>query len=158
MAPLPSFPRGMYFEEFEAGQKLVTEGRTISESDIVSFAGLSGDFNTIHTDAVYAAGTPFGQRVAHGLLSLSIASGLMVRTGMMQGTVLAFREISEWKFGKPVYIGDTIRAEIAITETKPLARLGGGSVTLTVNVKNQKDESTMKGVWVVLVMSKPQGE
>lgn len=155
MASLPSFPRGMYFEEFEPGQKLVTEGRTISESDIVSFAGLSGDFNTIHTDAVYAAGTPFGQRVAHGLLAVSIASGLMVRTGMMEGTVLAFREINEWKFARPVFIGDTIRAEIEITETKLLPRLGGGSVTLAINVKNQKDESTMKGTWVILVMGKP---
>lgn len=155
MAPLPSFPRGMYFEEFEAGQKLVTEGRTITESDIVAFAGVSGDFNTIHTDAVYAAGTPFGQRIAHGLLVTSIASGLMVRSGMMDGTILAFREINEWKFGKPVFIGDTIRAEIEISETKSLPRLGGGSVTLTVNVKNHRDESAMKGVWVVLVMSRP---
>jgi acyl dehydratase len=145
----------MYFEEFEAGQKLVTEGRTITESDIVAFAGVSGDFNTIHTDAVYAAGTPFGQRIAHGLLVTSIASGLMVRSGMMDGTILAFREINEWKFGKPVFIGDTIRAEIEISETKSLPRLGGGSVTLTVNVKNHRDESAMKGVWVVLVMSRP---
>jgi 3-hydroxybutyryl-CoA dehydratase len=155
VAPLPSFPRGMYFEEFEVGQKLVTEGRTITESDIVSFAGISGDFTTIHTDAVYAASTPFGQRVAHGLLVASIASGLMVRTGMIQGTVLAFREISEWKFGKPVFIGDTVRAELAITETKSLPRLGGGSITLAVSVKNQKDEVTMKGVWVILMMSRP---
>jgi acyl dehydratase len=145
----------MYFEEFEAGQRLVTEGRTITESDIVAFAGVSGDFNTIHTDAVYAAGTPFGQRIAHGLLVTSIASGLMVRSGMMDGTILAFREINEWKFGKPVFIGDTIRAEIEISETKSLPRLGGGSVTLTVNVKNHRDESAMKGVWVVLVMSRP---
>jgi 3-hydroxybutyryl-CoA dehydratase len=155
VAPLPSFPRGMYFEEFEVGQKLVTEGRTITESDIVSFAGISGDFTTIHTDAVYAASTPFGQRVAHGLLVASIASGLMVRTGMIQGTVLAFREINEWKFGKPVFIGDTVRAELAITETKSLPRLGGGSITLAVSVKNQKDEVTMKGVWVILMMSRP---
>jgi acyl dehydratase len=79
----------------------------------------------------------------------------MVRSGMMDGTILAFREINEWKFGKPVFIGDTIRAEIEISETKSLPRLGGGSVTLTVNVKNHRDESAMKGVWVVLVMSRP---
>lgn len=156
MSPLPSFPSGMYFEEFQVGQRLVTEARTMTESDIVTFAGLSGDFTTIHTDAEYAASTPFGQRVAHGLLSMSIASGLMVRTGMMLGTVLAFREVSEWKFGRPVFIGDTIHAELEVAETKPLPRLGGGSVTLAVNVKNQKEESTMKGRWVILVMSKPQ--
>jgi len=155
--PLPaSFPSGMYFEEFQVGQKLVTEARTMTESDIVTFAGLSGDFNNIHTDAEYAARTPFGQRVAHGLLSMSIASGLMVRTGMMLGTVLAFREVSEWKFGKPVFIGDTIHAELEVADLKPLPRLGGGAVTLAVNVKNQKEESAMKGRWVILVMSKPQ--
>ena len=156
MAPLPSFPRGMYFEEFEPGQKLVTEGRTLTETDIVSFSGLSGDFNTIHTDAVYASGTPFGQRVAHGLLAVSIASGLMVRSGMMEGTIMAFREISEWKFGKPVFIGDTIRAEIEVAETKALPRLGGGSVNLAVTVTNQKDQPTRKAIWVVLVKSRPQ--
>jgi len=156
MSPVPSFPRGMYFEEFEVGQKLVTEGRTVSESDIISFAGLSGDFTTIHTDADYASSTPFGQRIAHGLLSMSIASGLMVRTGMMQGTVLAFREVSDWKFGKPVFIGDTIHAELEVAGIKSLPRLGGGSVTMAVNVKNQKEESTMKGLWVILVMSRPQ--
>lgn len=155
--PLPaSFPSGMYFEEFQVGQKLVTEARTMTESDIVTFAGLSGDFNNIHTDAEYASRTPFGQRVAHGLLSMSIASGLMVRTGMMLGTVLAFREVSEWKFGKPVFIGDTIHAELEVAELKSLPRLGGGAVTLAVNVKNQKEESAMKGRWVILVMSKPQ--
>ena len=156
MSPLPSFPRGMYFEEFEIGQKIVTDGRTMTESDIVGFAGLSGDFNTIHTDSEFAGGTPFGQRVAHGLLTTSVASGLMVRTGMMDGTVLAFREINEWKFGNPVYIGDTIHVEIKVTETKALPRLGGGAITLAVNVKNQKGESTVRGVWVMLVVSKPQ--
>ena len=154
MSPIPSTPRGMYFEEFAIGQKITTDGRTMTESDIVTFAGLSGDFNTIHTDSEFAGGTPFGQRVAHGLLTTSVASGLMVRTGVIDGTVLAFREISEWKFGKPVFIGDTIHVEIEVTDTKPLPRLGGGAVTMAVNVKNQKDESTVRGVWVLLVLAK----
>ena len=76
MSPIPSFPRGMYFEEFEIGQKVTTDGRTMAEADIVSFAGLSGDFNTIHTDAEFAAGTHFGQRVAHAMLTTALASGL----------------------------------------------------------------------------------
>ena len=154
MSPIPSTPRGMYFEEFAIGQKITTDGRTMTESDIVTFAGLSGDFNTIHTDSEFAGGTPFGQRVAHGLLTTSVASGLMVRTGVIDGTVLAFREISEWKFGKPVFIGDTIHVEMEVTDTKPLPRLGGGAVTLAVNVKNHKDESTARGVWVLLVLAK----
>ncbi len=149
---------GLYFEEFHVGQKIVTVGRTIAESDIFTFAGLSGDFNQIHTDAEFAKGTPFGQRVAHGLLGAAITSGLAWRTGVLEGTVIAFREINEWKFTKPIFIGDTIHAELNITETKPLPRLNGGSVNIVFDVKNQKDETVMKGTWVVLVMSKPQGK
>ncbi len=147
---------GLYFEEFTVGRKIVTVGRTIAESDIFTFAGLSGDFNQIHTDAEFAKTTPFGQRVAHGLLGVAITSGLAMRTGVLEGTVIAFREISEWKFSKPVFIGDTIHAELTVTETKSLPRLGGGSVTIVFDVQNQKNETVMKGTWVVLVASKPQ--
>lgn len=146
-------PRGRYFEEFAVGDTIVTAGRTVTEADIVHFAGLSGDYTQIHTDAAYAASGMFGQRVAHGLLVLSIASGLAVQTGMVEGTVLAFRELA-WKFSRPVTIGDTIRAEIEIIETKPVARLGGGSVEMKVNVRNQHDEIVHRGNWIMLVKSK----
>ena len=106
MSPLPNNPRGMYFEEFEVGQQIVSAGRTVTESDIVSFAGLSGDFNQIHIDAQYSEGSLAGQRVAHGLLIIAIASGLAAQTGVMEGTVLYFREITNWKFVKPIFIGD----------------------------------------------------
>lgn len=153
----PNLPsrRGLYFEEFIVGHSIRTPGRTITEGDIVGFAGLSGDFNLIHTDAVYAATTPFGQRVAHGLLALSVASGLAVRTGILEGTVLAFREINEWKFSVPVYIGDTLTVDIEVTEVKPLPRLGGGAVSLRLDVQNQSGASVMKGTWTVLVASRP---
>ena len=154
----PSFPqrRGLYFEEFEVGQTIRTPGRTITESDIVTFAGVSGDFNLIHTDSVYAATTPFGQRVAHGLLGLSIASGLAVRTGILEGTVLAFREVNEWKFSLPVYIADTLTVELTVMDLKPLPRLGGGAVSLQLDVHNQSGASVMKGLWTVLVQSQPK--
>jgi 3-hydroxybutyryl-CoA dehydratase len=155
MSPLPSFPRGMYFEEFQVGQRIVSGGRTVTESDIVSFAGLSGDFTAIHTDAEYSKTTPAGQRIAHGLLVLSIASGLAAQTGLLEGTVMVFREITGWKFIKPVVIGDTIHVEMDVTETKALPRIGGGSVGITLSVINQRGEVTMKGVWSVLMMSKP---
>ena len=148
--------RGLYFEEFEVGQKMISPGRTITESDIVGFAGLSGDFNQIHTDAAYAENSPFGARVAHGLLGLSIASGLALRTGMLEGTVMAFREINNWKFVKLMYIGDTIHVEMEVITAKAIKRMGGGKVELNFNVKNQKDETVMKGVWSVLVMAKPE--
>lgn len=147
---------GLYFEEFEVGQNITTVGRTIAESDIFNFAGFSGDYNQIHTDAEFAKDTPFGQRVAHGLLGLSIASGLAMRTGVLEGTVIAFREIDNWKFIAPVFIGDTIHVEMEVIETKALPRIGGGSVIITLDVKKQSGDTVMKGNWTVLVMSKPE--
>jgi acyl dehydratase len=156
MPPIPTLPRGRYFEEFATGQQLRTPARTVTEADIVTFAGLSGDFNSIHTDDVYSKDSPFGRRVAHGILGLAIASGLAVRTGILEGTVLAFREIGEWKFSLPVYIGDTIHAELLVEEVKPLPRLGGGSIDLIFEVKNQSAQTVMKGRWTVLVQSRPK--
>lgn len=154
--PIISPLRGMWFEEFEVGQQIITPGRTITEADIVSFAGLSGDYNQIHTNAEFSKNTPFGQRVAHGLLGISIASGLAMRTGVLEGTVLAFREINNWKFTNPIYIGDTIHAELNILETKAIPRLRGGSLIIEIVVKNQRDQVTMKGTWTALVASQPE--
>lgn len=150
-----SVQRGLYFEQFESGLRFVTAARTITEGDIVTFAGLSGDYNQIHTDAEFSKGTPFGQRVAHGLLVLSVASGLAMRSGILEGTVLAFREINNWKFSSPVFIGDTIRVELEVIETKALPRLGGGAVVIELAVKNQRNETTMKGSWTALVANQP---
>ncbi len=154
MSTLPTSPRGLYFEEFQVGQHIVSAGRTIAESDIIAFAGLSGDYNQIHTDAEFSKTTPFGQRVAHGLLCLGITSGLAMRTGVLEGTVLAFREINEWKVSKPVFIGDTVHVEMDVREVKALPRLGGGSVIIELSLKNQHNETTMKGNWTVLVASR----
>jgi acyl dehydratase len=153
MSDLQFKPRGLYFEEIEVGKSLVTVGRTITESDIVSFAGISGDFNQLHMDAQYAAKGEFGQRVAHGLLVVSVTTGLIVQTGLMEGTVLAFRELS-WKFNRPTFIGDTIRAEMTVTETKALPRLGAGSVTAKIAVYNQDDQVVQRGTMVLLLRSK----
>jgi len=136
--------------------RLVTAGRTITEADIINFAGLAGDYTQIHTNAEYCKTTPFGQRVAHGLLIISVISGLGAQTGIMEGTVLAFREITGWKFVKPVFIGDTIHGEMEVKDTKYLRRISGGSVILSVAVKNQDDILVMKGDWNLLFVSKPQ--
>jgi 3-hydroxybutyryl-CoA dehydratase len=147
---------GLYFEDFSVGQTLDTQKRTITEEDIMTFARLTGDDNRIHTDPEYSKTTMFGRQVAHGLLGLSIASGLAWQTGILDGTVIAFREVSEWKFVKPVFIGDTIYVEMQVTETKALPRIGGGSVRIMLEVKNQNDEDCHRGQWTVLMMSKPQ--
>lgn len=147
---------GLYFEEFTVGQSVTTTGRTISEDAIFSFAGLTGDYNQIHTDAAFASKTQFGQRIAHGLLGMSIAVGLIMRTGLLEGTVLAFREIQEWKFVKPFFIGDTVHAVLTIAETKALPRIGGGALIASVEVCNQNDEVCQKGTLNLLVLSKPK--
>ncbi len=153
MSELTYQPRGRYFEEFAIGDKLATAARTITEADIVNFAGLSGDYNQIHTDAEFAAQDTFGQRVAHGLLVQAIASGLAVQSGVIEGTVLAFRELSA-KFSLPVFIGDTVHVQLEITDKKALPRLGGGNITMKVSVMNQHGKAVQRGQWVMLVKSK----
>lgn len=153
MSELKYKARGLYFEEFEVGQQLATAARTITEADIVNFAGLSGDFNAIHTDAVYAAQDTFGQRVAHGLLVQSIATGLMVQSGVIEGTVLAFRELSV-KFSLPVFIGDTVHVQASVMETKEFRRLGGGNVTIKYSVINHEGKTVQRGDWIMLIKSK----
>lgn len=150
---MPASTRGMFFEEFTEGLEIVTGARTITEADIVGFARLSGDFNFIHTNAQAAQETPFGQRVAHGMLVASIATGLAVQQGFIDGTTLAFRELT-WKFTKPVFIGDTIHVQVKITETKVMARMGGGLVTFEARVVNQNGEVVHKGEWRMLIKSR----
>ena len=153
MTELTYKPRGLYYEDFEIGQDLVTAGRTITESDIVRFAGLTGDFNQIHTDVEYAASGPFGERVSHGLLAQSIAVGLAVQTGVIEGTVLAFRELN-CKFSLPLFIGDTVHAKLEIVEKKALPRLGGGQIVMKFQLLNQKGKAVQRGNWVLLVQSR----
>jgi acyl dehydratase len=147
-------PRGLYFEEFQLGDSVVSAGRTITETDVVNFAALSGDYNQIHIDAEFSKTTPFGQRIAHGLLVLSIASGLVAQLGLIEGTVIAFRDLT-WKFSKPVFIGDTVHVVSTVVELKPLARLGGGSVVLKLQAVNQRDEVVASGKWNALMAGKP---
>ncbi len=147
---------GRYFEEFQVGEKIRTQDRKVTDGDIMSFAALSGDDNRIHTDAEFSRTGPFGKRIAHGLLGLSIASGLLWQTGILDGTVIAFREVNEWKFVKPVFIDDIVHAELESLETKALPRIGGGSVVVGVELRNQDNDVCMKGKWTLLVLSRPK--
>jgi 3-hydroxybutyryl-CoA dehydratase len=146
--------RGLYFEQFEVGGQQVSQGRTITEADIVMFAGLSGDYTQLHTDEEFARQTPFGRRIAHGMLVLSIATGMAAQLGFLEGTVLAFRELS-MKFSLPVFPGDTIHVKATCKETKSMPRLGGGLVVFDVCVINQDGKIVQRGDWQVLVASKP---
>ena len=150
-------PRGMYFEEFQVGLEVVTQGRTITEADLVNFAGVSGDYNSIHTDEEFSRNTPMGGRIAHGLLSFSVATGLLVQTGFAEGTNIAFTSINEWKFKNPVKIGDTIHATAQVKQTRAVRAVDGGFVILTMQVVNQRAEVVQQGELTMLFKSKPTG-
>lgn len=147
-------PLGLYFEEITLGMKMRTRGRTITEADIVNFAALTGDFNPMHTDAEYMKTHPMGQRVAHGMLTLSYAVGQMYQLGFLERTTIAFRGL-EMKFSLPVFIGDTIYVELEVTEVKDMKRLGGGSVTCEVKIVNQHGKTVQSGTMSLLLASRP---
>lgn len=144
----------MFLEEFKAGDVMESPARTITESDVMAFAGLSGDYNPIHTDAEFAATTPFGQRIAHGLLGLSILSGLGSRSGALDGTALAFLGIEEWKFSKPILFGDTVRVRATVLEARNASRPGTGVLKRRMELLNQRGEVAQSGVFVTLVRAR----
>ena len=138
---------------FKIGDAVVSAGRTITEADIVNFAGVAGDSTQIHLNAERARQGPFGQRVAHGMLGLSAATGLLAQLRFIEETILAFRELT-WKFSLPIFIGDTIHAQAEVAELKALPRLGGGLVSFTVLLINQGDQFVQSGKWVLLIASR----
>lgn len=146
--------RGRYFAEFQVGDEIVSQARTVTEADITAFAALSGDYNPLHTDAEFARTTPFGQRIAHGLLGLSIASGLAARTGFIDGTAQAFTGLT-WRFVAPVYIGDTIHLKGVVKRSRAVSALGGGIIYLDVSVLNQRNEVVQQGEWSLVIRSAP---
>ncbi len=149
--------RGLFFEDLAEGFSITSPGRTLTETDVVMFAGLTGDYNPLHTDEEYAKQTMFGRRIAHGMLGLSMAVGQAWQLGFMLGTVEAFRELS-WQFRKPVMIGDTLHIEAKVATKKAIRGYAGGLVTFDVNLINQKGESVHKGTWTLLVKGKAKDE
>jgi 3-hydroxybutyryl-CoA dehydratase len=146
--------QGKWFEEFNEGLSMESRGRTVTEADIVSFAGLSGDFNPMHTDAEYAKGTQFGARVAHGALIFSMMTGQLYQLGFLDGTVIAFTGF-EMKLRAPVYIGETIKVTSTVSKRRAMPAAGGGFVTFDVKVTNQNGDLVQKGELTVLVKSNP---
>jgi len=145
----------LYFDDLAVGMRFTTGGRTVTEADLVAFSGVSGDFNPLHTDAEFAKGTIFGERVAHGTLILSLATGLRQRAGTFEGTIMAFLEIREWKFVRPVLIGDTIHAETEITDLRATSKPDRGIMVQAVRVLNQRDEIVAAGEFVNMVRRAP---
>ena len=124
------------YNEMEMGARWTSGARTITEADIVNFAGISGDFYALHMDREYAAKSVFGQRIAHGMLVLSYSTGLL---DLKPGYVQAFYGMDKVRFVKPVFIGDTIHVELEVVGKKD--REKGGVVTVKNEIKNQADET-----------------
>jgi len=142
----------VYYEDLNIGDEHVSTGRTVTETDVISFAGLSGDFNNMHIDEEFAKKTVFGTRVAHGLCVLSIASGLWF--SMPRLATVAFMGLEDWRFSGAVKFGDTIRITRKLAEKKEHKRPNMGFLTFEVNVHNQNEEIVQKGKWVILVQRK----
>ena len=145
--------QGFFFEDFDLNEEYMTSGRTISRTDVVNFAGVSGDFGEIHLDAEVGKSHIFGQNIAHGMCVLAIASGAIARSGLVTQTV-AFFGIKDWRFHKPVLFGDTIRVRAKIAEKKETSKEDRGFVGFSIEVINQKDEVVASGRWDVLIARK----
>jgi len=143
----------LYFEDVEIGTVHESPGRTITETDVVAFAALSGDWNRIHTDAEYAKTTPFGQRIAHGLLGIAIASGLAVRLGAFAETTIAMLGV-EWRFRAPVFIGDTVHLRLRVVSKRRTARGARGLVERRLELVNQRGEVVQEGTISLLVKAR----
>jgi acyl dehydratase len=139
----------LYFDDVEVGQQWESLGRTVTETDIVNFAGLTGDFNPIHVDQDFCKKTPFRRPIAHGLLILSMGSGLGSMFPPMR--TLAFMAIKEWKFLEPVFIGDTIRARAKVIGKEERSRGRRGVITWNRQIVNQDNKLVQEGTSVTLV-------
>ncbi len=141
----------LYFEEYEIGQRWVTPGRTVTEADVVNFAGLSADFFPLHVDKEYAATTRFGQRIAHGFLVMSMATGMVPAD---YEKVEALYGIDKMRFLRPVFIGDTIHVEMEVIGLKERTD-GSGVVDFQQNIVNQNGEAVISNTYRLLMRKRP---
>jgi acyl dehydratase len=155
LAAVPMREGRRYFEDIEVGEAYESPGRTVTETDIVLFAGLSGDYNVLHTDAEFMKSSVFGERIAHGLLGLAIQSGLFSRATQPYAT-LAFVGL-RWKFKAPIKIGDTIRLRARVIAKRETSKPDRGLVTLERQILNQRGEVVQEGETDVLVERRRAG-
>jgi acyl dehydratase len=147
-------PNALYFDDFSVGQHWFTPRRTITETDVVMFAALTGDYNPVHTDEEFAKTTPFGKRILHGPAVFAIATGLEFRLGLKEGTAIAFLGMT-WNLKAPVLIGDTIHVFQQVNAVRLTKNPGRGIVTFRVEVRNQRGEICQEGEWKVMFSTRP---
>ena len=147
---------GLYWEEWEIGAEFVTAGRTVTEADIVHFAGISGDYNPLHINEEHCKKTQFGERIAHGPLVYSIATGQVFQLHLYDDTLIAFLGFDSLKFTKPVLIGDTIHARLTVLETRETSKPDRGIMKRKFEVLNQHGDVVQDGIQVFMLKKKPE--
>jgi 3-hydroxybutyryl-CoA dehydratase len=153
-APEPDASGRLYFEEMPPGSSWVSPRRTITEADVAAFAGLSGDFNPLHVDEVFAASSGFGRRVVHGALVFSIATGLRQQMPIFRGSMRALLELRSWRFLHPVFFGDTVVVVTTVESARETSKPEQGVVVQKVEVVNQEGEVVQSGEMLSLVASR----
>lgn len=147
--------RGRYYEEFHPGDEFITAKRTVFQSDIIAYAGLTGDWNPMHTDAEFAGQSQYGQIIAHGPLTFAIGLGLITRMGTFDGTGIAYLEAFH-KCTLPVFAGDTLQVRMEVIDCKETSKKDRGIVSYVNYVINQKGEVVQEQRWKMLMKKKPQ--
>ena len=147
--------RGMYWEEWEIGAEYESPARTVTEADIVMFAGLSGDYNPLHVNEEYCKTTIFGTRIAHGPLVYAITAGLLFQLHLYDDTLIAFLGFETLKFTGPVKPGDTIHAKIKVLEKRETSRPDRGVMKRELRVFNQRGEVVQEAIQNFLLKRKP---
>jgi acyl dehydratase len=142
--------RGLTFDQLNIGDHYVCQARTVTEADTVNFAGLSGDYNPLHTDQTYGETTPFGGRIAHGMLVLAIATGQANQLGIFEGTTIALLQQTV-KYVGAVKFGDTVHLEFKVVEKKETSKPDRGILTIETTVLNQDDKAVIEGQWVLML-------
>ncbi len=141
---------GLTFDQFNLGDTFSSQARTVTEADVVNFAGLSGDFNPLHTDEEFGRATPFGGRIAHGMLVAAMATGMANWTGVFEGTTIALME-QVIRYKGVVKFGDTVHLELRVAEKKETSKPDRGVVVFETHVCNQDHQAVIEGKWTLMM-------
>ncbi len=147
---------GKFFEDFVVDEEFLTPSRTLTETDVVMFAAMSGDYNELHTSEAFMKSTQFGRRIGHGLLGLAVSHGLFFRLGLVEGTAIALLGIESWKFEAPYFLGDTIRVKIKVAEKRPSqSKPDRGVIKFLFQVIKEDGTVIQSGYKSIMVRRKP---
>jgi len=146
---------GKFFDDFVVGEEYITPTRTLTETDVVLFAAMSGDYNELHTSEAFGKTTQFGRRIGHGLLGLAVSHGLFFRLGLVEGTAIAFLGIDSWKFEAPFFLGDTIRVKVRVAEkTASRSKADRGVIRFFFQVLKEDQSVIQSGFKTIMIRRK----